>query len=141
MNFFTYRRVVQRHESDSTGLLHSSNYFRYMEECECAFFRNLGLSFFRQGSNVVFPRVSTRCQMLSPIKNGDHISISMSVKKLGRSSMTLQFLFFESASSEQDSLVAKGDFSIVSCMYDEVKKKLVSIPIELEMRAKISGYF
>lgn len=140
MKFFTYERVVRRYESDSTGLVNSSNYFRYMEESECAFFRSLGLSFFKKGSDVVFPRVSTKCQMLFPIKSGDKISINVSVKNLGKNSITLQFLFFNLIGDNSNILVAKGEFSIVSCVYNDGYGKLTPVPIELQMRQKVIPY-
>lgn len=140
MDYFSYRRLIRNHESDSTGLLQASNYFRLMEECECAFFRSLGLSFFKKGSDTVFPRVSTRLTTLYPIKNGDKIVINTYVKRLGGSSMTLRFLFYKEEDVEQKLEIANGEFSVVSCVYDKVKNRLKSVPIERGMRSKILGY-
>ena len=39
---FSMTRSVTFAETDMAGILHFSNYFRYMEEAEHAFFRSLG---------------------------------------------------------------------------------------------------
>ena len=41
---FKMQRRVEFAETDMAGILHFSNYLRYMEEVEHAFFRSLGLS-------------------------------------------------------------------------------------------------
>ena len=42
-NEFVITRRVQFVETDLAGVLHFSNYYRYMEEVECAFWRDRGL--------------------------------------------------------------------------------------------------
>ena len=39
---FTMQRRVEFAETDMAGILHFSNYFRFMESVEHAFFRSLG---------------------------------------------------------------------------------------------------
>src|SRR5689334_19819650 len=41
---FTVRHLVQFSETDMAGIVHFSNYFRWMEEVEHAFLRSLGMS-------------------------------------------------------------------------------------------------
>ena len=41
---YRYRRRVEFSETDLAGIVHFSNYFRYMEAAEHEFFRSLGLS-------------------------------------------------------------------------------------------------
>jgi len=140
MKEFSYSRVVRKYEVDSTGLLQVSNYFRYMEECECAFLRSLGLSFFDENDDTVFPRVSTNCQVFSPTRCGDQIVIYATLEKLSRSSMVFLFDFFQEEKDGRRQVVAEGKLSIVACTYDGVKKQLRSVPIKDKMRSKIVEY-
>ena len=39
---YRMNRRVQIADTDFAGVLHFSNYFRFMEEIECAFWRSLG---------------------------------------------------------------------------------------------------
>ena len=41
---FVYRRRILFHETDLAGIVHFSNFFKYMEEAEHAFVRSIGLS-------------------------------------------------------------------------------------------------
>ena len=41
---FTVRRRVEFSETDMAGIVHYSNFFRYMETVEHAFYRSLGFS-------------------------------------------------------------------------------------------------
>ena len=45
---FKVRRRVEFSETDMAGIVHYSNFFRYMEAAEHAFFRSLGLSIHKQ---------------------------------------------------------------------------------------------
>ena len=50
-------RRVQFYETDAAGVVHFSNYFRYMEEAEHALWRAAGLSIHEQGAEHGWPRV------------------------------------------------------------------------------------
>lgn len=140
MEKFCFPRAVRGYEIDASGLLQSGNYFRYMEECECAFFKDMGLSFFKKGSEVVFPRVSTHCKVHLPIKNEDELFITPYLEKISRSSITFLFEFFKQDKEGNRYLVAQGGFSIVACIYNEDEKKLMSTPMGDDMRNKLLAY-
>jgi acyl-CoA thioester hydrolase len=40
---YIHRRRVLFHETDMAGIVHFSNFFKYMEEAEHSFMRSLGL--------------------------------------------------------------------------------------------------
>ena len=42
---FTYRRRAYYHETDQMGLIHHSNYLKWMEEGRIAFLDEMGLSY------------------------------------------------------------------------------------------------
>lgn len=137
MSEFSYLRTVRKYEVDLTGFLNTSNYFRYMEECECALFRSLGLSFFDENDDAVFPRVSAYCEIVFPVKYDDEIVISVVVDKLSRSSLVFDFNFFREKKDGGQQIVARGKLNVVACVYDDVRKRLVSVPIGDKMRSRI----
>jgi len=53
----TIARRVQFYETDAAGVVHFSNYFRYMEEAEHALWRAAGLSIHERGAEHGWPRV------------------------------------------------------------------------------------
>ena len=57
---FSLTRPVEFHETDMAGIMHFANFFRWMEVCETAFYRSLGLPLisFVPGQVVGWPRVN-----------------------------------------------------------------------------------
>src|SRR5262245_66572431 len=76
---FTLRRRVQFYELDSAGIVHFSNYFRYMEEAEHAFWRATGMSIAPPGSEIGYPRVNVKCDYHRPLKFEDEVVVRVRV--------------------------------------------------------------
>src|SRR5690554_6820393 len=74
------RRRVEFSETDSAGLVHFSNYFRWMEFAEADYFRRLGLTLFSSASDRGFPRVRAECQYSEPLVFEDLIEIQLSIE-------------------------------------------------------------
>ena len=61
---FRVARRVEFHDTDMAGIVHFSNFFRYMEFAEVEFLRSKGLSVAwveLNGERIGFPRVSAAC--------------------------------------------------------------------------------
>lgn len=67
---FKTTRRVEFNETDLAGIVHFTNFFRYMESVEHAFLRSLGHSVVMPGFNppVGFPRVHASCDFKHPIR-------------------------------------------------------------------------
>src|SRR3569623_1890676 len=77
-----YRRRVQFSETDMAGIVHFSNYYRYMEEAEHDWFRSLGLRIMQtlpDGRVVGWPRVRSACVYEAPARYDDDIEIRVYV--------------------------------------------------------------
>ena len=42
---FVFERKVNYYETDKMGVVHHSNYIRYMEESRCSWLENIGMPF------------------------------------------------------------------------------------------------
>jgi YbgC/YbaW family acyl-CoA thioester hydrolase len=82
---FVYRRRVQFPETDATGIVHFTNYFKYMEEAEHAMWRAAGLSIAPAGAEIGWPRVGASFDYRKPLRFEDefdvHIRIAEQTKK------------------------------------------------------------
>lgn len=111
-----YRRVrrVEFAETDTAGIVHFSNYLRYMEETEHEFLRSLGLTVHpvRDATDVGFPRLSARCEFQRPLRFEDEVEITLRVARKGRSSLTYHFLLESSGAP-----VARGEIVVVCCRF------------------------
>ena len=76
---FTLRRRVQFYELDSAGIVHFSNYLRYMEEAEHALWRDAGLSVASRGADVGFPRVSVGFDYHRPLHFEDEFEVRVRI--------------------------------------------------------------
>ena len=84
---FTLRRRVMFHETDSAGIVHFSNYFRYMEEAEHALWRAAGMSVAARGANVGLPRVSAAFDYHRPLRFEDEFDARIRIVSMREKSM------------------------------------------------------
>ena len=112
MTPFVYTRRVEFGETDMAGIMHFSNFFRYMEAAETAFLRARGLSvhWAEEGVQYGFPRVSVACDFSVPVKFEDELAIAVVLEKLGTKSVQYRFEF------RRDGIdVALGRITAVFC--------------------------
>ncbi len=76
------QRRVEFSETDAAGIVHFSNFFRYMESAEHAFFRSLGYSIMmrRFDPPLGFPRVHVSCDYRSPLRFEDLVEVHLLVR-------------------------------------------------------------
>ncbi len=109
---FSMTRRVQFAETDMAGVLHFSNYFRYMEEIEHAFWRSLDLSVhMRDGDpHLSWPRVSASCEYSAPLHFEDELEMKLRVIKVGDKSLHYEVDFRRGGQR-----VAVGKIAAVCC--------------------------
>ena len=133
---FHYRRFVAWQDTDAAGIIHFTNYFRYMEEAETRFHLSLGSEFLeavRQG--IYCLRVSVSCDFLKPVTFGDEIDIHLWVRKKGRSSIGYEMSFRHNGEE-----VARGRLTAVCVSNDGGKMKSVPIPPALDQALQVAPF-
>jgi acyl-CoA thioester hydrolase len=111
---YTLRRRVMFHETDSAGIVHFSNYFRYMEEAEHALWRAAGLSVASRGANVGLPRVSASFDYHRPLKFEDEFDARIRIVAMREKSMR-----YVCTLSKGDEKIATGTVTVVCVSRDE----------------------
>jgi YbgC/YbaW family acyl-CoA thioester hydrolase len=131
MSFHTTRRV-EFVDTDMAGIVHFSNFFRFMESAEVEFLRSLGLSVAMSwdGEKIGFPRVSASCDYLRPARFQDLIDITVTVRKVGVKSVTYGFEF-----ARDGEVLARGQVSAVCCrVLDGHELESIEIPAGLRQK-------
>jgi acyl-CoA thioester hydrolase len=127
---FQVKRRVEFSDTDMEGIMHFSNFFRFMETAEHGFFRSLGYSVVlsRNGFPVGLPRVHAECDYLSPLRFEDEVRVHLLVEKKGTRSLTYQFRFYRlNETPEQE--VARGRVTAVCAgRADDGSLKAVLLP-------------
>jgi acyl-CoA thioester hydrolase len=134
---FTVTRRVEFHETDMAGIMHFTNYFRWMEICETTFFRTLGIPVIASepGQTIGWPRVDVSCEYHAPLRFNDSVEVKLAVKKIGTRSITYRFQFHH-----EGVLCARGEMTAVCVALDaKAKQGIAAQPIPAEIRAKLQA--
>ncbi len=133
MSVFHTTRRIEFGDTDMAGIVHFSNFFRFMESAECAFLRSRGLSVKLdwEGRTIGFPRVSATCDYVSPARFEDLLEIAVGIERIGTKSVTYTFEFTRSGI-----LIARGKVASVCCQV-EANDKITSISIPESYRARL----
>jgi YbgC/YbaW family acyl-CoA thioester hydrolase len=136
MTPFTTMRRVEFGDTDMAGIMHFSNFFRFMEVAETDFLiaRGLSVSWREAGGKYGFPRVSASCDYRNPARFGDVLTIAVAIEKLGRKSVSYRYDF----TNAKGEAVATGRITAVFCCTTD-SNKLESATIPPEIRAKLEG--
>jgi YbgC/YbaW family acyl-CoA thioester hydrolase len=92
---FRARRRIEFYETDMAGIVHFSNYFRFMEATEHAFFRSLDLALHAdsEGRMSGWARVDARCAYEAPLHYMEEVEIHLAVSAKSASSLAYEFAF------------------------------------------------
>ena len=134
---FKLKKRVEFAETDAAGILHFSNYFRFMELTEHAFFRSLGFSV-HGGTRprIGWPRVQVKCDYLKPLNFEDLVEIQLLVKEKKRKAIEYQFIFYKIGNGSAQLEVARGTMTVVCIGFDEngMIQGAISIPDEISSK-------
>lgn len=92
---FSFRRRVEFSETDMAGIVHFSNFFRYMESVEQAFCRSLGFSVVLRAADPAMglPRVHASCDYRRPLRFEDIVEMRLLVAEKRPRSLAYQIRF------------------------------------------------
>jgi acyl-CoA thioester hydrolase len=136
MKPFSITRRVEFGDTDMAGIMHFSNFFRFMEVAESDFLRSLGLSvsWVADGVKWGFPRVSVACDYRKPAKFQDVLTIAVALETLGTKSVSYRFDFTNPGGEP----VASGRMTSVFCR-SLGSDHIEALDIPADIRAKLEG--
>jgi YbgC/YbaW family acyl-CoA thioester hydrolase len=121
------------------GIVHFSNFFRYMEAAEHAFFRSLGFSIHTTDpGRVGWPRVHASCEFRHPLRFEDSVEIRLLVREKREKSLVYSFIFRKL--NETPAIeVARGTLKVVCVKREAANGKMTSVAIPAEIAGKIEA--
>jgi YbgC/YbaW family acyl-CoA thioester hydrolase len=122
-------RRVEFSETDMAGIVHFSNFFRYMETAEHEFFRKIGFSVVMRSGNpsVGWPRVHAHCDYKQPLRFEDQCEVHMLVSAKKSKSLSYRFRFRRLNGTEPVE-IARGGLTVVCVTHRNGKMKATTIP-------------
>jgi acyl-CoA thioester hydrolase len=132
-------RRVEFSETDMAGIVHFSNFFRYMETAEHGFYRSIGLSVMLDQFDppLGFPRVHASCDYKKPLRFEDQLEIHVLVKEKRSRVLSYFFRFTKLPRDGQPAmLVATGNLTVV-CVARYADGRMQAVPIPPDLADKI----
>ena len=115
MQYQPYERTTNYYETDQMGIIHHSNYIRYMEEARTDYLNQMGLPYKSiEEQGILIPVLSVSCDYRSSIRYGDTVSISVCTTRFNGIKLDLAYEIRDKKSNE---LRAKGTTS--HCFLDK----------------------
>ena len=101
-----YKHIIQYYETDKMGVVHHSNYIRFMEEARIDFFKSIGFDYFELEKSGVFSPVVAinNCKYRKPTCFGDEIFVDVKVIKYNGVRIALQYKMYV-----KDTFVFEGE--------------------------------
>ncbi len=89
---FVYKRAVNYYETDRMGVVHHSNYIRYMEEARTVWLESIGMPFsVLEENNITIPVLCVSCEYKHHVTFGDTIVINLFIKEYNGVRMTVGY--------------------------------------------------
>ena len=110
-------RRVEFHETDMAGIVHFSNFFRYIETVEGEFYRSLGYSVIIRHADAMLglPRVHASCDYFKPLRHEDVFEMHLLVREKKAKAVTYEIRFRRLQPGEAE-LVAVAKLVVVCAM-------------------------
>jgi acyl-CoA thioester hydrolase len=131
-------RRVEFSETDMAGIVHYSNFFKYMETAEHAFYRALGHSVVMRHVDppMGWPRVHAECDYMKPLRFEDVVEVHLLVKEKKNRALTYVFRFYRTNGEREE--VARGSLTVVCVTHEDGAMRAVKIPSELSNQIEVA---
>jgi acyl-CoA thioester hydrolase len=135
---FKLVRQVEFSDTDMAGIMHFTNFFRFMEAAEHAFFRSLGFSIHTTGFSepLGWPRVHAHCDFKYPLRFEDEVEICLRVREKKAKSLVYSFTF-RKLNEHPVREVARGTLTVACVRRDKTNGKMTGVPIPEAIASKI----
>jgi YbgC/YbaW family acyl-CoA thioester hydrolase len=137
VSFMVFKRTFRVHwvDTDTAGVMHFSNFFRYFEACEEEFYRSMSmpLTEMHDKFGVMLPRVEAECKYKAACRFDEPIEVTLRVREVEEKTISYDFQIFLQSEGK---LAAEG---FVKCIAVNSKWKVVPLPAEIAkmVRSKI----
>ena len=96
-----FERKINYYETDRMGIVHHSNYIRFMEEARCYLLEKVGMPYSAFEENgIMIPVLGVNCDFKHHVSFDDTISIKLFVKEFNGVRLTMGYTATKKNSSE-----------------------------------------
>ena len=96
--WYRYIRKAHYHETDMMGMIHHSNYLRWMEEARIAFTDDNGISYTgMEAEGITSPIASLSIEYVSPARFGDILEVALCITRYSGAVLEISYEITDSA--------------------------------------------
>lgn len=89
---FVYERTINYYETDKMGVVHHSNYIRFLEEARCYYLQNANMPFEKfEEKGITIPVLEVKCKYKQHVTFADTICIKVIVKEFNGVRLTIGY--------------------------------------------------
>jgi len=105
---YEYSRPVYYYETDKMGVVHHSNYLRWMEEARVFYFDENNLAYFETESyGILSPIIEINIKFKSPARYGDAFTVKMKMTKYTGVRFVIEYIIV----NQNDEVLLEGESS------------------------------
>ncbi len=129
-----HHRRVTFPETDASGIVHFSNFFKYVEEAEHALWRAAGLTISGRDPSIGFPRVAASFEYRKPLRFEDEFDVHLSV-----AAKTAKTIRYSAVLRKDGEVLAEGSLTII-CVRRQAGEPLRArdIPADISDRFEVA---
>lgn len=99
---FEYKREINYYETDKMGVVHHSNYIRFLEEARCKWMKQLGISMEElERLGFTIPTLEVNCQYKNHVTSGDVILIKPRITEYNGVRMTVSYEVIDTKTNKE----------------------------------------
>lgn len=103
---FKFERTINYYETDKMGIVHHSNYIRFLEEARCKWLESVDLSMAKiEALGFRIPTIEVNCKYKTGVTNDDKIIIELIVEEFNGVRMKIKYRV---VNAENDALVMEA---------------------------------
>ena len=98
---YIFERRINYYETDQMGIVHHSNYIRFLEEARCQFLTDIGLPYDKlEEMGVLIPVLGVQCEYKRHVTFGDTIIIKLKVNTFTGVRMIINYEIYNKETNE-----------------------------------------
>lgn len=135
---FEIEKQVEFSETDMAGIVHFSNFFKWMEIAEQAFHRSAGIPSMTKdgGTWHGWPKRKCSCDFKAPLRFEEAFVIRIEIEEVRIRSVSYKFTFRKVA---DHTLIARGEMISAWVRFNPEKGEIESVPFPEEIASKLKS--
>ena len=98
---YIFERTINYYETDKMGIVHHSNYIRFLEEARCEFLKSLDIPYEDfENNGIMIPVLGVNCSYKHHVTFGDTICIKATISKFTGVQMVVSYVITHKATGD-----------------------------------------